>query len=138
MSHCMTSLLAIVALFGSAVFADAADEKPQLKFAQDGDDLVVSMTIIVNNSSHILWTHVCGGTSGDVRLDYCVIQNCDLLVRGQKPIEVKWRLAGRTKGEANYHVEKSFLPSSSELKALMPQLQKLMEEGEKVRPNSKR
>jgi hypothetical protein len=132
----MRSIFAIVALVGSAVCASAADEKPKLNFAQDGDDLVVSTTIIANHSSHVLWTH-SSGLGRDVYLKYHVFQNRDLLVRGQKPLEVKWRLAGRTKGEANYHVEKSFLPSSEELKDLLPQLQKLMEEGEKSRPKRK-
>jgi hypothetical protein len=72
-----------------------------------------------------------------VRLYYQVFQNRDLLVRSQKRIAVKWRLVGHKKGNETYHVEKSFLPSSAELKELLPQLQKLMEEGEKFKKERK-
>ena len=113
-----------------------ADEKPELTFTQDGEDLVVSATITVNNSSHVLWTHAIV-LGNDVRLYYQVFQNRDLLVRSQKQIEVKWRLVGRKKGEETYHVEKGFLPSSAELKELLPHLQKLMEEGEKCKKEVK-
>jgi hypothetical protein len=113
-----------------------ADERPELTFTQDGKDLVVSATVTVNNSSHVLWTHAIV-LGNDVRLDYQVFQNRDLLVRSQKQIEVKWRLVGRKKGEETYRVEKGFLPSSAELKELLPQLQKLMEEGEKFKKELK-
>jgi hypothetical protein len=112
--------------------APKGDEKPELSFTQDGKDLVVSATITVNNSSHVLWTHAVV-LGKDVRLYYQVFQNRDLLVRSQKQIEVKWRLVGHQKGGETYHVEKTFLPSSVELKELLPQLQKLREEGEKVK-----
>jgi hypothetical protein len=113
------------------------DEKPELTFAQDGKDLVVSATVTVNNSSHVLWTHAIV-LGKDVRLYYQVFQNRDLLVRSQKRIEVKWRLVGHKKGEETFHVEKTFLPSSVELKELLPPLQKLMEEGEKFTKELKR
>jgi hypothetical protein len=125
------SLFAIVALWASASFAFTADESPELKFTQDGEDLVVSTMITVNNSSHALWTHATF-VGNNMRLSYQVFQNRDLLVRSQKQIEVQWRLVGHTKGDETYHVEKRFLPSSAELKELLPQLQKLMEEGEKL------
>jgi hypothetical protein len=134
MFRCIASLLAIVALCGAAGPAFAADEKPKLNFAQDGDDFVASTTITVNNSSHVVWTHVGGVVNREVRLYYYVFQNRDLLVRGQKQIEVKWRLTGQKPADAEYHVEKAFLPNSAEMKALLPQLQKLMEEGESFRP----
>lgn len=136
MTRFMTSLFAVVALFGSAVFADAADEKPKLNFTQDGDDLVVSTTFTVNAGPHVLWTHV-SDLGRDAYLNYYVIQNRDRLFRSYKQIEVKWRLIGRKQGEQNYHVEKSFLPSSAELKELLPQLQKLMEERESFRKKPK-
>jgi hypothetical protein len=113
-----------------------ADKNPELTFTQDGKDLVVSATITVNNSSHVLWTHAIV-LGKDVRLYYQVFQNRDLLVRSQKRIEVKWRLVGHKKGEETYHVEKSFLPSSAELRELLPQLQKLMEKGEKFKKKLK-
>ena len=117
---------------GSASSAFSQDEKLKLKFTQDGKDLVVSTTLTVNSSSHVLWTHAII-QGNDVRLYYQVFQNSDLLVRSQKQIEVKWRLVGHKKGEETYHIEKSFLPSSADLKELLPQLQKLMNEGEKSR-----
>jgi hypothetical protein len=113
-----------------------ADEKLALTFTQDGKDLVVSATITVNNSAHVLWTHAIV-LGNDVRLYYQVFQNRDLLVRSLKQIEVKWRLVGHKKGEETYHVEKGFLPSSAELKELLPHLQKLMEEGEKCKKEVK-
>jgi hypothetical protein len=108
--------------------------KPKLTFTRDGKDLVVSARITANNSSHVLWTHALV-LGKDVHLSYYVFQNRDSLVRSQKEIEVKWRLVGRKKGEEAYHVEveKSFLPSSAELKELLPQLQKLAEEGKKFK-----
>src|SRR5262245_53620761 len=123
-------LLEIDAVEGAGAFP--VDEKPELTFTQDGKDLIVSTTITVNNSSHVLWTHAIV-LGKEVRLYYQVFQNRDLLVRSQKQIKVTWRLVGHKKGEATYHVEKSFLPSSAELKKLLPQLQKLMEEGEKFK-----
>ncbi len=113
-----------------------AGEEPALTFTQDGKDLVVSATITVNNSSHVLWSNAIV-LGSDVRLYYEVFQNRDLLVRSQKQIEVKWRLVGHTKGGETYRVEKGFLPSSAELKELLPHLQKLMEEGEKLKKELK-
>jgi hypothetical protein len=130
----VASQFAIVALWASASFAFTADERPELKFTQDGEDLVVSTMITVNNSSHALWTHATF-VGNNMRLSYQVFQNRDLLVRSQKQIEVQWRLVGHTKGDETYHVEQRFLPSSAELKELLPQLQKLMEEGERLRRN---
>jgi hypothetical protein len=130
--RCTKWLFAIAALVVSASSPLAADEKLKLSFTQDGKDLVVFTTLTVNNSSHVLGTHAIV-LGSDARLYYQVFQNRDLLVRSQKQIEVKWRLVGHKKGNETYHVEKSFLPSSAELKALLPQLQTLMKEGEKFK-----
>jgi hypothetical protein len=136
MMRFVTSLFAAVALLALAAPLCAADEKPKLTFTQDGKDLVVSTTITVNNSSHVMWTHAID-LGKEVHLNYYVFQNRDLLVRSQKQIEVKWRLVRRKKGEEIYHVQKDFLPSSAELKELLPQLQKLMEHGEKFKKEQK-
>ena len=130
-----SSAYPFVVLLGLAASAFSADEKPKLKFTQDGDDLVVSTTITVNAGPHVLWTHVID-LGRDVSLYYYVIQNRDVLYRSQKQIEVKWRLVGHKQGQANYHTRESFIPSSAELKELLPQLRKLMEEGEKPKRNS--
>src|SRR5262245_45262856 len=114
MMRFVTSLFAAVALLVLAAPVFPADETPKLTFTQDSNDLVVSTTITVNASSHVLWTHAID-LGKDVHLKYYVFQNRDLLVRSQKEIEVKWRLVGRKKGEATYRVQKNFLPSSSEL-----------------------
>src|SRR5262245_5432747 len=67
--------------------------QPELKFGQDGDDLVVSAMVEANNSPHVLWTRVhtfrgkvvpAGGRVEDAReehrisLHYYVFQNRDL------------------------------------------------------------
>ena len=129
MMRFVTSLFAVGALMALAAPLGAGDEKPKLTFTQVGKDLVISTTITVNNSAHVLWTHPID-QGKDVFLNYYVFQNSDLLVRSQKQIEVRWRLVGRKKGEETYHVQKDFLPSTAELKDLLPQLQKLMKEGE--------
>src|SRR5262245_42719201 len=133
----VTWMFAFLVLFASASSAIPADEPLQLKFIQNGKDLVVSTTLTVNNSSHVLWTHAIV-LEENVWLYYEVFQNRDLLVRSQKQIEVKWRLAGHKKGTETYHVQKGFLPSSGELKDVLPQLQKLMQEGEKRMKELKR
>jgi hypothetical protein len=125
-----------VVLLSLAAFAFAEDQKPKLNLTQDGDDLVVSTTITINAGPYVLWTHA-GGLGSDVSLYYYVIQNRDRLYRSTKQIEVKWRLAGRKRGADNYRVENIFLPSSTELKELLPQLQKLTDESEHSRPKSK-
>lgn len=113
-----------------------ADEKPKLTFTQDGKDLVITTSVTANNSSHVVWTHAID-LGKDVTLFYYVFQNRDLFVRGEggtrslKSVELKWRLADTKKDGKGFHVKEQFLPNSAELNALLPQLQKLAQEGEK-------
>ena len=116
-------------LFVSAAAASAKDA-PKLEFSKDGNDLVVKTTITVNASSHVLWTDVIDGRDR-VTLRYHVIQCKDLLVRSQKKITIEWRVpAGRTEG-VKYEMVDSFQPTTAQLKALLPQLEKLAAEGAK-------
>jgi hypothetical protein len=132
----LASLSALLCLFTPA--SVSADGKPVLTFTQDGKDLVVKTTVTANSSPHVLWTKVI--SLGDkVVLRYYVIQNTDLFVRGgeatrsQKQVTVEWRLPGQTKEGKQFQVEAYFQPSTAELKQLLPQLQKLVEEGETFR-----
>jgi hypothetical protein len=115
--------------------AGGTDGESELAFEQDGDDLVVSMPLTVNNSDHVLLTDSSAGRGREVTLFFCVVQNRDLLVRSQKQIDVRWRLPGRTRGDAQFRVEGSAvqLPSAV-IKAAGGELQDLARKGEEVRP----
>lgn len=119
-----------IALFVGGARADEA-ERPKLTLTVDGKDLIISSTVTVNNSPHVVWTHAIE-SGKDVFLYYQIIQNRDLLVRGegtrsQKQIELKWKLPGVKPMGKVYHVRQEFLPNTAELKELLPQLQKLVE-----------
>lgn len=126
------TLLVALAALGCAVSlaprgAAAADAAP-ITIAQDGADLVVKMSVTANNSAHVLWTNTID--SGDTAvLQYYVIQNPDLFVRSQKQVEVVWRIPKRKAGEVKIGVREVFQPNSAELKALLPRLQQLADEG---------
>jgi hypothetical protein len=130
----------ICALLVTTMSAFANDDESKLTFKQDGDDLLVSMTVDANNSPHVLWTHVNvisshvippGGKVADAKFQtsvtvyYCVIQNRDRFVRSQKPVRITWRLVGRKKGEETYKVRQAFIPNTEELKELLPKLKAL-------------
>ncbi len=126
-------LLVCVSLLSMASRDAGAEKKPDLKYSQDGNDLVVRMEVIANNSPHVLWTGVIDGGATRAALRYYIVQNTDLFVRSQKRVTVEWRLPGRKMGETEVRVDKEFAPNTAELKALMPQLQKLIEAGEERR-----
>ena len=139
----MTALKKLVVLIVSmlAVGAGRADhgaKGPELTFLQDGNDLVVTARVTVNDSPHVLWTDVSADSSARaVTLRYVVIQNRDLLVRSQKQVDVTWRLPGRTKGHDAFRVEATTMqPTSAELRQLVPGLQQLAEQGKRVRPGA--
>lgn len=125
-----TSLVALVALGSAVPFAPraAAAEAPPITVTQDGPDLVVKMSVTANNSAHVLWTNTID--SGDTAvLRYYVIQNPDLFVRSQKQVEVVWRIPKRKAGDVTLSVQNVFRPTSAELRALLPRLQQLADEG---------
>ncbi len=115
-------------------------QQPELRFAQEGDDLVVAGMVIANNSPHVLWTRVhivrakvipTGGTVDDakeehrVSLYYYVFQNRDLYTRSFKDVEITWRLRGHKKGSETYCVVEKFDPDAAELERLLPKLKSL-------------
>lgn len=116
----------------------------ELVFEQDGEDLIVSTTVEANNSPHVLWTHVMVTSTGRVMqsdgrlaeartmiwLEYCVIQNRDLIVRSLKDVKITWRVPGRKKDDSIFKAHEIFTPTSAELNDLLPELQALMEKGE--------
>jgi hypothetical protein len=142
---------------GCVVVASAstsvAEKKPDLGFTQAGDALVVTMTVEIDNAPHVLWTHVVihtneidmgppVGVAGrigkpEVVLYYYVFQNrddpglWDATRKTTRQIQVAWRLAGHQRDDEIYTVRRDVVPSARELKALVPRLRKLAEEGEK-------
>lgn len=131
----LASLIVLLCLFAPAsALADEkstpTDKKPPLTFTQDGKDLVVKTTVTANASSHVLWTDVID-MSDKVVLRYYIIQNPDLAVRSEKQVAIEWRLPNQKKEGKEFQVETYFQPNTEQLKELFPQLQKLMEEGEK-------
>ncbi len=106
----------------------------RLTFHVEGNDLVVSTTIIANASPHALWTSYHKSLDGkSFELEYCLIHNRDLLVRSQKKVQVVWRLQGQAnlaQDPALFQVHASnLLPTTAELASLLPQLQNLQQAG---------
>ena len=66
-----------------------------VRVRQDGEDVIVTQTVTVNNSRHALLTDAFRDPrTGEMRLTYVVVQNRDYLVRSRKRIDVTWRMAG--------------------------------------------
>src|SRR4051812_36246736 len=97
-------VLGILAILPSSG-AVAAEKKPALSFTQDGNDLVVTTELTINNSVHALGTSVDGAKTDKVVLHAYVVQNSDILVRGddqsrsQRKIKVEWRLPDTKKDD---------------------------------------
>ncbi|HKB02980.1 MAG TPA: hypothetical protein VKD90_12220 [Gemmataceae bacterium] len=68
--------------------------KEELKYKKDGNDLIVSTTITVNGSDHILLTTFEINDSLIASPKYTVIQNSDRLVHSQKKLTIEWRITG--------------------------------------------
>lgn len=115
------------------VSASAASSKdaPKLEFSQDGKDLVVKTKLIVNACSHVLWTDVLA-YGGKVTLRYHVIQCPDQYVRSLKDIEITWRVPNGKQEGMKFDVMDDFRPNTAQLKALLPQLEKLAAEGDRL------
>ena len=65
--------------------SSASDKEDELTFRQDGDDLVVTTTLRVNNSPHVVLTDFAIiQPKNEVHLSCSVVQNRDLLVRSQR------------------------------------------------------
>jgi hypothetical protein len=125
--------LGILVLMSTATLAPVPVEKPKLKFKQNGKDLIASLTVKVNNSPHVLWTHALV-QGKEVLLRYYVIQNRDLFARSQKTIEVQWRLTNRKKDDHTFRVEVKFEPDTAELATLLSQLARLKKEEDRPPP----
>ena len=128
-------LVAVTCVGNRAAGAYQPVGEQELKFTQDGADLVVSMSLQVNNSDHVALTNSwVNPRTREVSLFYCVVQNRDLLVRSQKQIELTWRLAGHTKGAEAYRVNGSVVtPGSDELGEIGAKVRDLAEKGEQRR-----
>ena len=103
--------------------------EPKITFKTDGNDLIASIQVIANGSPHALSTSYDVGPNNVVTLRYCLVQNSDILVRCLKNVTIEWRLkmfAVLPSPLLTYRVDGHCLAfSTSELKALIPQLQKL-------------
>jgi hypothetical protein len=124
---CKTSIAAASVLAASsAVVSAAPDEKPEPTFRQDGDDLVVTTTLTVNISPHVVLTEQEFNPT-EVHLSCCVVQASELAGGRKKKIEVEWRLARHKKGEETYRVEACTITlQTPELKRAVHELQELM------------
>ena len=115
--------------------SSASDKEDELTFRQDGDDLVVTTTLTVNNSPHVVLTDFAMISPKDeVHLSCSVVQNRDLLVRSRKEIKVEWRLPRHKKGDRSYRVESwPITPGTGELQQAIPKLQELMRAGQEFK-----
>jgi hypothetical protein len=131
-----SSALAVAASLLCAGAASAQDRPAdKLTFGQEGDDLVVSYPVTINDSAHVLWTRTVE-VGKDVYLLYFVFQNSDLYARDggerrMKTVQVRWRLPGVKQTDREFHVDNRFEPNSAQLKDLLPKLKALAEAGEK-------
>ncbi len=122
---CVAILMAAVAvMLFSASDVRSADEKAKLTFKQDGSDLVVSTVLTVNGGPHVLWTDSTK-LKNEVVLKYYLVQCSDRMYRHQKEVVVTWRIVGHKQGDETYRVDDRFVPSTAQLKALLPQLDEL-------------
>jgi len=103
--------------------------QPKINFKTDGKDVIASAQLIANGSPHALSTSYDIGPNNVVTLRYCLVQNSDILVRCLKTVTIEWRLknfAVLSTPVLTYHVDGHYLAfSTSEMKALIPQLQRL-------------
>lgn len=115
--------LAIVLLVGFV----QADESPKLSFAQNGDDLIITADILINNSQHVAATKAT--RVGDkVHLEAWVVQNRNWLVRSQRRLKLEWRLADTKKDGLEFvpRVSKRLI-IATDLKGLQAELDRLVE-----------
>jgi len=118
-----------------------------------GNDLLVSLTIEINDAPHVVWTHAELVEDHDphlegprrppilrwVELSYHVIQCRDDPVllhmrHRKKKIELTWRLAEHRKADVPYRIVDRFDPSAAELAELIPKLAKIVEQTRRRAP----
>jgi hypothetical protein len=150
-----TTFLIVAALVTQAYpTASAAEQAAKLHFAQTDRAVVITMTVEIDDTPYLLWTHAAVhsneidmgppvGVAGrigkpEVDLYYYVFQNRDdpALMDGSRKktrrVVVTWRLAGhRREKDEVYRVIREFTPSAKELKELLPKLQGLVKETER-------
>lgn len=105
----------------------SAESTAKPKFKQDGDDLVITLEILINGCADVhstSWKEY----SGVYYLHYSVVQNLDSYVRNVKSIILEWRLKKHKMGdESKYPVTGSYwAPANDELKESEPELKKLL------------
>jgi hypothetical protein len=109
-----------------------AEDKPELTYKQDGNDLVVSLKVRANNSEHALvaWTE---GGDKELTLRYVLVQNPDAFHRSLKWVTAEWRLAGKKEADVKVKgVDPAVLNlKTADLKGFAEQVQKVAEAGEK-------
>ena len=82
----------IVTVLLSSVAAGASPE-PVPTTEIDGNDLIVTLPVTVNNSWHLA-VQDAEIVNDNVRLHYFIMQNRDRMVRSQKQLVLHWRLKG--------------------------------------------
>lgn len=109
-----------------------AEDKPEVTYKQDGNDLVVSLKVTANNSPHALFAWA-DGSDKELTLRYFLVQNTDAFVRSRKEVTVEWRLAGKKEADVKVKgVEPVKLNvKTADLKGFAEELQKVVQAGEK-------
>jgi hypothetical protein len=105
----------------------SAEATAKPTFKQDGDDLVITLEVLLNGCDDVhstSWKEY----SGVYNLHYSVVQNLDSFIRTVKPITLEWRLKKHKMGdESKYPVTAAYwTPTNDELKASDPELKKLI------------
>ena len=99
-------LLLSLAILPSIYRSEFRDDptRHRLTIQQKGDDWLVSTTITINGTDHLVVADSI--LLGDRQtLTYVVLQNSDRLVRHRKEIEVEWRFSGERPKFVEYVVD---------------------------------
>lgn len=123
--------LAGVLALAMAAGVRAADDKPEVTYKQDGNDLVVSVKVRLNSSPHALFAWV-EGTDKEPVLRYLVVQNPDVFNRSLKWTTVEWRLPGKKEADVKVKVDGVTMHAkTADLKGFAEQVKGVVEAGEK-------
>jgi len=71
--------------------------KAEVKFRQDGDDLIVYTMVTIYDAPHVVLTSVEKADIYPPILRYTVLQNADHWLQGKKTVAIEWRFKSMQK-----------------------------------------
>jgi hypothetical protein len=117
----MTRTIAVVVCLvpALAVGAEPKDKKHELSFRKDGDALIASTTIRIDDGKHLLLATFDNTEALAPGLQYTVIQNSDELTTKKKDLTIEWRITGERAKVNPWRVHGQVIKlSTAELKLL--------------------